>query len=233
MKTKLLFLGLLFVSLSGFLSCSDDDNNGGGKDALVGTWKTIDDWDTIVFKFLSSGDFVQQTLCEAEDDDDVLYAGSYSVSGNKITMLVGGVSEVVTFNISNNILNLKSNGGSLFFDKADASIIEPYILDFQTIERNNLIGAWKNDEGYIYVKADGTYYYIDLSESPTVVEVGTWNLYKNVFTVSLEEDGDTNVCSVFVVSADGNSFVIKAGKENDTAIKCAVSEVEPYLSFVG
>lgn len=229
MKTKLLFLGLLLVSLLGFSSCGDDNNNDGGMNAFVGTWKTTLGGDTLLFKFFSSGDFVELTLCEEKEEYAMLQAGSYSISGSNLILKVGKESESATYHIANNVLHLKTNGYSLYFNKVDSEIIDPYLLDFKDEDRNNFVGAWKIAEGYIYAMDDGTYYYIDLREEPALVELGTWNLYKNVFTVSFKDGEDSDVYSMFVVSADGNSFVVKTGTVMKTATKCSVSEVEPYL----
>lgn len=230
MKTKLLFLGLLLLGLSGFTSCGDDDDdNGGGNDSLVGTWKGTVGGEVELFKYLASGDFVQVNLYGEDDDDGTVRAGSYTTSGTTLTLTIGGKSSTATYSISGDKVNVKVNGQSVYFTKVSDSVIAGYMAEFKNIDRSSIVGAWKAEDGYIYIKDDGTIYAVDLSETPVSVVEGTWNLYKNVLSVFYSGEESYIDNSIFVLSVNSTTMTVKAGKETSSATKCPVSEVEPYL----
>lgn len=230
MKTKLLFLGLLLLGLSGFTSCGDDDDdNGGGNDSLVGTWKGTVGGEVELFKYLASGDFVQVNLDGEDDDDGTVRASSYTTSGTTLTLTIGGKSSTATYSISGDKVNVKVNGQSVYFTKVSDSVIAGYMAEFKNIDRSSIVGAWKAEDGYIYIKDDGTIYAVDLSETPVSVVEGTWNLYKNVLSVFYSGEESYIDNSIFVLSVNSTTMTVKAGKETSSATKCPVSEVEPYL----
>ena len=128
----LIFLMMAMVSV-GFAACGDDDEPKGSD--IVGTW-ALDDTGfgaaVILFQFTKDGKFheVNKSMLNGETGVDV-YHGTYTVSGNKLTVtyIYQYETETVncTYTVKGDKLTITNDGHTSTFIRVEDSIIEPYL----------------------------------------------------------------------------------------------------------
>ncbi|MBR4828481.1 MAG: hypothetical protein IKZ92_01600 [Muribaculaceae bacterium] len=129
---SLIFLLMALVSV-GFASCGDDEEPKGAD--IVGTW-ALDDTGfgaaVILFQFTKDGTFyeVDKSMLNGETGVDV-YHGTYSVSGDKLTVtyIYQYETETVncTYQVDGNKLTITSDGHPSTFIRVKDSVIEQYL----------------------------------------------------------------------------------------------------------
>jgi hypothetical protein len=120
-KIKTLLFALLLVS---FTACSsDDDEIGDANDtALVGTWTiTETEGDTelsekVTFNANSSGDIVSTYTFDGTTETETV-SFTWSTSGNKLTLVIAGETEIVTYSISGDSLTITTQDGDVIFTR--------------------------------------------------------------------------------------------------------------------
>ena len=104
MKNTIKLLGIIaLVAVIGFsfAACgSDDDNGGGGKDALDGTtWKHFwEDGSVSAFTFNSPN--FKWTVTTNTGEEQTLYSGTYSISDNTLTLSTQSEGEPIVWSIT-------------------------------------------------------------------------------------------------------------------------------------
>ena len=128
----LIFLMMAMVSV-GFAACGDDDEPEGSD--IVGTWALDDSGygaGVILFQFTKDGKFheVNKSMLNGETGVDV-YHGTYTVSGNKLTVtyIYQYETETVncTYTVKGDKLTITNDGHTSTFIRVEDSIIEPYL----------------------------------------------------------------------------------------------------------
>ncbi|MDH5413358.1 MAG: lipocalin family protein [Flavobacteriaceae bacterium] len=120
-KIKTLLFALLLVS---FTACSsDDDEMGDASDtALVGTWTiTETEGETefsekVTFNANSSGDIVSSYTFDGTTETETV-SFTWSTSGNKLTLVIAGETEIVTYSISGDSLTITTQDGDVIFTR--------------------------------------------------------------------------------------------------------------------
>ena len=104
------------------------DNAGGGNgggDDLIGTWMYEEiftrDYMRLYYTFSSNGEFMfeYEEYYDGEYDYDTFY-GTYTVSGNQLSITIEGDIDYFTFSISGNQLALTYDGETLIFTRVSS-----------------------------------------------------------------------------------------------------------------
>ncbi len=117
MKRKTLFVMLVcaLAFVLGFASCAKDsnDSNGGGQsESIVGTWTFVSGASAPdMFVFLDSGAFT------AFIEGTMTAFGTYTVSGNNVTLRVEDESGTFNGTISGNTLILRNSGNEVIYSR--------------------------------------------------------------------------------------------------------------------
>ena len=130
-----LMVMLMALVSVGFAACGDDDEPKGSD--IVGTW-AFDNTDLIgagvtLFQFTKYGKFyeVDRSMVYGEDGVEV-YHGTYTVSGDKLTVTYIYLNETetidCTYQVKGNKLTITNGGHSSTFIRVEDSVIEPYLL---------------------------------------------------------------------------------------------------------
>ena len=136
MKKCYYFLMVMLMALVsvGFAACGDDDEPKSAD--IVGTW-AFDNTDLIgagvtLFQFTKDGKFyeVDRSMVYGEDGVEV-YHGTYTVSGDKLTVtyIFQYETETIecTYQVKGNKLTITNDGHTSTFIRVDDSVIEPYL----------------------------------------------------------------------------------------------------------
>ena len=136
MKKCYYFLMVMLLTLVsvGFVSCGDDDEPKSSD--IVGTW-AFDNTDLIgagvtLFQFTKDGKFYEVDKSMVLGDDEVVYHGTYTITGDKLTITYIFLSETetidCTYQVKGNKLTITNGGHSSTFIRVEDSVIEPYLL---------------------------------------------------------------------------------------------------------
>ena len=114
MKTLFRLLGIIaFAAIIGFsmTACGgDDDPPPDPKDLVQGTWKYTwasgTNWDQVAF---TGNNYVI-----ANDEDDPLYSGTFTITSNTITF-AGQCTDTVTYSISGNNLTITGDSECSYY----------------------------------------------------------------------------------------------------------------------
>ncbi len=120
MKKYLFMLPMLAVLCFGFMSCSEDDENGGSFDsALIGTWEEKESYDEIFsWEFKSNGKFVW--YCTYEGETDVEDSGNFQTNGDQLKLIMTDDGEKFTMTFT-----YKINGDNLtLYDNEEGDVYE-------------------------------------------------------------------------------------------------------------
>ena len=130
---SLIFLLMALVSV-GFASCGDDEPKGSD---IVGTWQRKivgigGGADMILLQFTKDGKYHEANSYIVNDVDKVdVYHGTYTVSGNKLTVtyIYTYETEIVkcTYQVKGDKLTITSEDGASTFIRVEDSVIEPYL----------------------------------------------------------------------------------------------------------
>ena len=125
---------LLALVSVGFAACGDDDEPKGSD--IVGTW-AFDNTDLIgapvtLLQFTKDGKFHEVDESMVYGDNDVhVYHGTYTISGNKLTVtyIFTYETETVecTYQVKGDKLTITNDGHSSTFIRVNDSVIEPYL----------------------------------------------------------------------------------------------------------
>ena len=127
----LMVMVMALVSV-GFAACGDDEP----KDTdIVGTW-AFDNTDLIgagmtLFQFTKDGKFYEVDKSMVLGDDEVVYHGTYTITGDKLTITYIFLSETetidCTYQVKGNRLTITNDGHTSTFIRVEDSVIEPYL----------------------------------------------------------------------------------------------------------
>ena len=127
----LLMVMLMALVSVGFAACGDDDDEPKGSD-IVGTWQISDEEGVILLQFTKDGKFNEVDIVSEEGVADLfIYHGTYSVSGNKLTVtyVYDHESETVgcTYSVNGDKLSITDDGYTSIFTRVKDSVIEQYL----------------------------------------------------------------------------------------------------------
>ena len=111
-KMKYLLIMVMAVMIS--VCCSDDDDD--GVNPLVGTWGFTETFEgeeialEVSFKENLTGTLLVTYTYEGEIEVDESENFTWSTSGNELTMVIGGETDVSTYLIVGNKLTITSDG---------------------------------------------------------------------------------------------------------------------------
>ena len=131
MKKYFLFTVMLMALVSmGLASCGDDDEPKGSD--IVGTWQITNDDGVTLLQFTKDGKFNEVDIVVEEGVSDLYkYYGTYTVSGNKLTITYEYAyeSETVdcTYSVKDDKLTITSSGETNTLFRVDDSVIERYL----------------------------------------------------------------------------------------------------------
>ena len=130
----LLMVMLLALVSVGFAACGDDDEPKAAD--IIGTW-AFDNTGLIgagvtLFQFTKDGIFHEVDKSMALGENDVhVYHGTYTVSGNKLSVTYTYLSETetidCTYQVKGNKLTITTDGHTSTFIRVKGSVIEPYL----------------------------------------------------------------------------------------------------------
>ena len=128
-----LMVMLMALVSVGLASCGDDDEP--KADDIIGTW-AFDNTDLIgagmtLFQFTKDGKFYEVNKSMVLGDYEVVYHGTYTVSGNKLSVTYTYLSETetidCTYQVKGNKLIITTDGHTSTFIRVKDSVIEPYL----------------------------------------------------------------------------------------------------------
>ena len=127
----LLIVMLMTLVSVGFASCGDDEDEPKGSD-IVGTWQIKDAEGETLLQFTKDGKFNEVDIVSDEGVDDLyIYHGTYTLSGNKLTInyVYAYESETVdcTYSVKGDQLTITSKEGSNILTRVKDSVIERYL----------------------------------------------------------------------------------------------------------
>ena len=127
----LLMVMLMALVSVGFASCGNDDDEPKGSD-IVGTWQLKDSDGVILLQFTKDGKYNEVDIVSDEGVDDLyIYHGTYTLSGNKLTItyVYAYESETVdcTYSVKGDQLTITSAEGSNTLTRVQDSVIERYL----------------------------------------------------------------------------------------------------------
>ena len=129
-KFSAFMLAAMFAATS-FTSCGNDDDEPKGSD-IVGTWQLKDSDGVILLQFTKDGKYNEVDIVSDEGVDDLyIYHGTYTLSGNKLTItyVYAYESETVdcTYSVKGDQLTITSAEGSNTLTRVQDSVIERYL----------------------------------------------------------------------------------------------------------
>ena len=127
----LLMVMLMALVSVGFASCGDDNDEPKSSD-IVGTWQLKDSDGVILLQFTKDGKYNEVDIVSDEGVDDLyIYHGTYTLSGNKLTItyVYAYESETVdcTYSVKGDQLTITSAEGSNTLTRVQDSVIERYL----------------------------------------------------------------------------------------------------------
>ena len=131
-KYSYLLMVILMTLVSvGFASCGNDDDEPKSSD-IVGTWQLKDSDGVILLQFTKDGKYNEVDIVSDEGVDDLyIYHGTYTLSGNMLTItyVYAYESETVdcTYSVKGDQLTITSAEGSNILTRVQDSVIERYL----------------------------------------------------------------------------------------------------------
>ena len=131
-----LMVMLLALVSVGFAACGDDDEPKNSE--IVGTWQQKivgigDGTDMILLQFTKDGKYHQANTRIVSFDKVVVYHGTYTVSGNKLTVTYIYTYETETVKCTYQVkgdkltITTEDGDGASTFIRVEDSVIEPYL----------------------------------------------------------------------------------------------------------
>ena len=124
---------LLALVSVGFAACGDDDEPKAAD--IIGTW-AFDNTGLIgagvtLFQFTKDGIFHEVDKSMVLGDGEVVYHGTYTITGDKLTITYIFLSETetidCTYQVKGNRLTITNDGHTSTFIRVKGSVIEPYL----------------------------------------------------------------------------------------------------------
>ena len=129
---NLLMVMLMALVSVGFAACGDDDEPKGSD--IVGTWALDDSGfgaGVTLFHFTKDGKFSEVNKSMVLGDEVLVYHGTYTITGDKLTVTYIYLNETetidCTYQVKGNKLTITNGGHSSTFIRVEDSVIEPYL----------------------------------------------------------------------------------------------------------
>ena len=125
-----LMVMLLAIVSVGFASCGKDDEPKVAD--IVGTWQLTEDDEVTLIQFTKDGKYNEVNIVSEEGVADLyIYHGTYTLSGNKLTLTYEFAYEsetvVCTYSVKGDKLTISSAGDTNTLIRVEDSVIQRYL----------------------------------------------------------------------------------------------------------